>query len=173
MQKLIEKLLFLARSDKHKHVINKLPVAMEPLIADIFQETKLIAPNHQVSLDQNETATVYADPVYLKEMLRVFIENSIKYTPEGGTIRLASQKTNQHLTISVTDTGIGIPEEDQPKIFDRFYRVDKSRSKATGGAGLGLSIAHWIAEQHSCSIQLTSTPGTGTIVTVQIPCIDN
>lgn len=172
MHGLIEKLLFLARSDQHKHVINKAPLAMAPLIADLFQETKLIAPKHQISLDQNDAATICADPIFFKEMLRAFIENSIKYTPEGGSIRLASRKADQVLFLSVADNGIGIPEKDQPKIFDRFYRVDKSRSKSTGGAGLGLSIAGWIADQHACSIHLTSTPGTGTTVTVQVPCMD-
>ena len=83
---------------------------------------------------------------------------------------MASQKTENSLVITITDNGIGIPAEDQPKIFDRFYRVDKSRSKATGGAGLGLSIASWIAEQHASSIELSSEPGMGTTVVVRIPC---
>lgn len=113
---------------------------------------------------------ICADPVYFKEMLRIFVENSIKYTPDGGSIHLSSEITEDSLVITVIDTGIGIPAEDQPKIFDRFSRVDKSRSKATGGAGLGLSIASWIAEQHSIAIELSSEPGTGTKVVVKIPC---
>lgn len=169
MYGLIEKLLFLARADQSKQVINKAPVAMEPLIADIVQETRLIAPNHHIELLNNDPATIYADAASIKEMLRIFIENSIKYTPEGGTISVKSQRTGHYLGITITDTGIGIPEADQPKIFDRFYRVDKSRSKSTGGTGLGLSIARWIAEQHSSSIQLTSAPEMGTTVTVTIP----
>lgn len=171
MYQLIEKLLFLARADQSKQTMNKTAVAMEPFIAEIVQETRLIAPNHRIDLRQNDPATVYADPASLKEMLRIFIENSIKYTQAGGTISLSSQKTDQHLNVTIQDTGIGIPEEDQPKVFDRFYRVDKSRSKSTGGTGLGLSIARWIAEQHSCSIQLSSKPGMGTTVTVKLPLI--
>ena len=146
---------------------------MEPLITDIVQETRLIAPNHKIELTQNDPATVHADLTYIKEMLRIFIDNSINYTPEGGTISVISQKADHYLDITVADTGIGIPEEDQPKIFDRFYRVDKSRSKATGGTGLGLSIARWIAEQHSSSIQLTSKPGAGTAVTIKIPLAEH
>ena len=169
MYGLIEKLLFLARADQSKQVINKVAVAMGPLIADIVQETRLIAPSHQIELRNNDSATVHADPASIKEMLRIFIENSIKYTPEGGTISIISQKAGHHLDITIQDTGIGIPTEDQSKIFDRFYRVDKSRSKTTGGTGLGLSIARWIAEQHSSSIQLTSKPGMGTTVIVVIP----
>ena len=168
MHELIKKLLFLARSDQHKHVINKVPLPMEPLIAEIFHETQMIAPAHQVVLEWNDAATIHADPVYIKEMLRVFIENSIKYTPAGGSIRLASRKAGRFLTLSVSDTGIGVPEADQTKVFDRFYRVDKSRSKTTGGAGLGLAIAGWIAEQHDSTVQLTSASGMGTTVVVQL-----
>ena len=167
MNRLIERLLFLARSDQNKPIVGKIPVAMEPLMLELVQETKLIAQDHHVTLEKNEPATICADPVYFKEMLRIFIDNSIKYTPKGGAIRLASQITDQALAVTIADTGIGIPEEDQPKIFDRFYRVDKSRTKTTGGAGLGLSIAKWIAEEHACSIRLTSMPGKGTTVTVK------
>lgn len=171
MNELIEKLLFLARTDQNKQIVNKTKLAIEPLIVEIVQETRLIAPNHQIALHQNDTATVYGDAVSIKEMLRIFIENSIKYTPPGGNITIASRKTARHLAITIQDTGIGIPEEEQSKIFDRFYRVDKSRSKATGGTGLGLSIARWIADQHNSTIQLASKPGEGTVVTVRIPLI--
>jgi signal transduction histidine kinase len=172
MYQLIEKLLFLARTDHGKQIVTKTPVEMEPLIDEIIQETRLIAPSHQILLVQNNPATIYADASSIKEMLRIFIENSIKYTPNGKTISISSQNTGSHLKITVHDTGIGIPEEDQPNIFDRFYRVDKSRTKATGGGtGLGLSIARWIADQHSSTIDLTSKPGDGTRVIVNIPLL--
>lgn len=169
MDGLIEKLLFLARTDQGKQLINKTRLALAPLIETIIQETRMIAPNHHIILDQNDPATVDADSAAIKQMVRIFIENSIKYTPSGGTIRIASRQTGQHLEITIEDTGIGIPKEDQPKVFDRFYRVDQSRSKSTGGTGLGLSIARWIAEQHGSIIHLTSTPGEGTTVTLRLP----
>lgn len=171
MYSLIEKLLFLARADQSKQIIKKTSLAMAPLIAEIVQETRLIAPDHQIELANNDPVTVYADPSSIKEMLRIFIENSIKYTPSGGTICIASRKTNQCLEITVQDTGIGIPEEEQSKIFDRFYRIDRSRSKTTGGTGLGLSIARWIAEQHDSTIRLASTPEKGTTITVHLPLL--
>jgi len=169
MYGLIEKLLFLARTDQQKQIINKTPANMEQLIDKIVQETRLIAPRHQITLNQNDSAVVYADASSIKEMLRVFIENSIKYTPVGGKISISSQKTGSHLAVTVQDSGIGIPVEEQSKIFDRFYRVDKSRAKISGGTGLGLSIASWIAKQHDSTIEVTSTPGEGTTVTVRIP----
>ncbi|MBU2699370.1 signal transduction histidine kinase [Sporomusaceae bacterium BoRhaA] len=169
MYGLIEKLLFLARTDQSKQIITKTLLAMEDLIDEVVQETHLIAPNHHIVLHQNDEATIYADASSIKQMLRIFIENSIKYTATGGTISIVSRQTVHHLEVIIQDTGIGIPEEDQPKIFDRFYRVDKSRSKITGGTGLGLSIARWIAEKHDSTIQLTSLYGQGTTVTVRIP----
>jgi len=168
MNSIIEKLLFMARADQGKQLINKTSLALAPLIETIIQETRMIAPNHHIILDQNDPATVDADGAAIKQMVRIFIENSIKYTPSGGTIRIASRQTNQHLEITIKDTGIGIPKEDQPKVFDRFYRVDQSRAKSTGGTGLGLSIARWIAHQHGSSIHLTSTPGEGTNVTLRL-----
>jgi len=169
MQHLIEKLLFLARLDQDMHVLKKTPVEMKGLIDEVVQETRLIAPEHQILLCRNDPVVISADPVSLKQLLRIFIENSIKYTPAGGTISITSRAACAHLEISVADTGIGIPAEDQPKVFDRFYRVDKSRSKTTGGAGLGLSIARWIAEQHAGAIHLSSEPGKGTTFTLAIP----
>ncbi|MBP2653262.1 MAG: arlS 1 [Firmicutes bacterium] len=169
MYSLIEKLLFLARADQSKLVINKIPVNMKFLVDEVIQETRLIAPNHKIELLKNDSAVISADIASIKQMLRVFIENSIKYTPAGGTISVDSRKNLGHLEITVKDTGIGIPEDEQAKVFDRFYRVDQSRSKVTGGTGLGLSIANWIAKRHSSSIELTSELGEGTSITVIIP----
>lgn len=169
MNDLIENLLYLARADQGKQLMTKARLEIAPLMDTIIQETRLIAPNHHIVLDQNDPATVDADGAAIKQMLRIFIENSIKYTPPGGTISLSSRQTSQHLQITIQDTGIGIPKEDQPKVFERFYRVDQSRSKSTGGTGLGLSIARWIAEQHGGSISLISTPNEGTTVVLQLP----
>lgn len=169
MNDLIEKLLFLARADQGKQLINKPHLAVAPLIDTIVQETRMIAPNHHIKLDQNDPTTIEVDGAAIKQMVRIFIENSIKYTPPGGTICIASRQTGQHLEITIADTGIGIPQENQPKVFDRFYRVDQSRSKSTGGTGLGLSIARWIAQQYGSSIHLTSTLGEGTTVTLRLP----
>ncbi len=169
MQNLIDKLLFLARADQSKQIIHKEALQMEQVIEEVYRETLLIAPGHQVTLIKNEAAVVEADASLLKEMLRIFIENSIKFTPAGGFIKIASQLEGTTSLVSVQDSGIGIPGEEQTKIFERFYRVDKSRTKATGGTGLGLSIAKWIAELHHSEISIFSTPGEGTTVQVRIP----
>lgn len=169
MHELIEKLLFLARTDQSKQVLKKANLDVKNLIEEVVQETRLIDPKHSILLIKNDTAVIYADSVSIKQMLRIFIENSIKYTPIGGIIYIASRRTSTYLDITIQDTGIGIPPECQPKIFDRFYRVDTSRSKLTGGTGLGLSIAQYIAEQHDSVIELTSIVGEGTTIRLHIP----
>ena len=113
-------------------------------------------------------------PVDRTRMRQVFanlLDNAIKYTPEGGQVIVSVGEESGQAVARFRDNGIGIPAEEQPKIFDRFYRVDKSRSKTSGGTGLGLSIASLIAEQHDSKIQLASISGEGTTVTVRIPLL--
>lgn len=102
-------------------------------------------------------------------MIRIFIENSIKYTPEKGKITISSVRLENCLEILIQDTGIGISEEDQEKIFDRFYRSDASRNKSSGGIGLGLAIAKWIAEKHEIALNVFSNVGEGTTVLMKVP----
>lgn len=169
MYGLIEKLLFLARADQNRQILNQTLFNTEYLIEEIYQETNMIAPNHTIILAHNQPATICADAAAIKQMLRIFIENSINYTPLGGTIIIDAQKLKSHFEVIIKDSGTGIPDEDQPHVFNRFYRVDKSRSKGTGGSGLGLSIASWIAKQHNSTIHIDSTLGEGTAVIVCIP----
>lgn len=169
MYELIEKLLFLARADQNRQLLKNAPLNTEHLIDEIFQETCIIAPNHKIILTQNDPAIIYADSACIKQMLRIFIENSIKYTQADGEIMIGAKKTEDYFEVTVKDTGIGIPNENQPHVFNRFYRVDKSRSKITGGSGLGLSIASLIAEQHNSTIHLDSKLEEGTTITVLIP----
>ncbi|AIF50319.1 HAMP domain-containing sensor histidine kinase [Pelosinus sp. UFO1] len=169
MYGLIEKLLFLARADQNRQILKKAPLNTERLIEEIFQETCIIAPNHKIILTQNDPAIICADSASIKQMLRIFIENSIKYTLSDGKIMIGARKMEHDFEVTVKDTGIGIPDEEQPHVFNRFYRVDKSRSKVTGGTGLGLSIASLIAEQHNSTIHLDSKLGEGTTITVRIP----
>ncbi|MCB2356821.1 sensor histidine kinase [Clostridium estertheticum] len=169
MQQLVEKLLFLARSDKKTHKIYKEDFCINVLINEIIKETKLIDANHEISSDINEELSIYADKNLLKQALRIFIDNSIKYTSIGGTIKLNSYIKKSNLTIEIIDTGIGIARDDLPHIFTRFYRCDKSRAKESGGTGLGLSISKWIIGKHNGSILVESKLEMGTKITIGIP----
>jgi signal transduction histidine kinase len=98
------------------------------------------------------------------------LDNAIKHTPDGGQVRIEAVRSyNNYVRISVSDTGVGIPEKDLPYVFERFYRVDKSRSRANGGSGLGLSIAHSIVQAHNGRIVVSSKPGAGTTFDVYLP----
>ena len=117
-----------------------------------------------------QEVTVLGDKTRLQQLFTNLIDNAIKYTLEG-SIRITLGRNGETAEVKITDTGIGIPEEEQKNIFKRFYRVDKSRSKETGGAGLGLSIAEWIAQAHHGKIEVQSGLGEGSTLTVTLPLI--
>ena len=169
MQQLIERLLFLARTDQNRQKIQKELVDLSDLVEDTLRRTEVVAENHTVRLLENDEGTVVADPVLLRQMLRIFLDNAMKYTPKGGWVTVASRREGEVMVLAVADNGIGIADKDQEKIFDRFYRVDSSRTKETGGTGLGLPIAKWICEQHDIDLSLTSRLGEGTTITLRIP----
>lgn len=169
MQQLIERLLFLARTDQNRQKIQKELVELSELVEDVMRRADVIAKDHQVELLENDEGTVVADPVMLRQMLRIFLDNAVKYTPKGGRVTVSSRREGEVMVLAVADNGIGIADKDQEKIFDRFYRVDSSRTKETGGTGLGLPIAKWICEQHDIDLSLQSRLGEGTTITLRIP----
>lgn len=171
MKDLIEKLLFLARGDKNTQKIELEHFWVNELLEEIVRETRLIDSEHNIICNNNEKIMFTADRNLLKEALRIFVDNSVKYTEKDGSISISSYPQNNTLTIIIEDTGSGIPVEDIPFIFDRFYRSDKSRTKESGGTGLGLSIAKWIIEQHNGRIIVESSVNIGTKISIVLPCI--
>lgn len=169
MKDLTEKLLFLARADKNLLKFEKEDFIINDLIDEIVKETKLIDTAHQIISDASKEIQIFADRKALKQAIRVFVDNSIKFTPSGGEIKISLYPQRKHLVITIEDTGIGIPKEDTPNIFDRFYRSDKSRSKDTGGHGLGLTIAKWIIDNHNGRIDIKSTVDVGTKISINLP----
>jgi signal transduction histidine kinase len=173
MKNLVEQLLFLARSDKHTQKVEMSDFKMNELIEEVVKETKLIDVKHQILNQHNANITIYGDKSLLKEALRVFIDNSIKYTEDNGVIKINSFVKSNKLVLEVEDTGSGISKDDLPHIFDRFYRADKSRTKETGGTGLGLSIAKWIIIKHKGTIEVQSRLGWGTKISILLPLKEN
>ena len=173
MQQLIEKLLFLARADQKRQAVHKEAVLLSEILADTMEKMQIVTSSHEVTLDRNDEAVVSADPVLLRQLFRIFLENSRKYTPAGGHIRASSilAEDGKSVTVTLSDDGIGIAPEHQAHIFERFYRVDSSRTKETGGSGLGLSIARWIAEQHGIRIAVKSAEGQGTDISLVMPTL--
>ena len=168
MTALVEELLFLARGANEKLKPQKENFQASSLLHEVVEESRLVAPNHRFEEMVPENLQIYADRKLLKQALRALIENAIKYTSDNGTIRLAASDDANGVKIRVTDTGIGIPENELQKIFDRFYRVDEDRSREKGGSGLGLSIVKWIVDAHRGTIMVESEKGKGTSVSIHL-----
>jgi two-component system sensor histidine kinase SenX3 len=115
---------------------------------------------------------VIGDPEMLTVAVKNLIENAILYSEEGAPVGVGLRKVDDVAEIAVTDSGLGIPQEDQTRIFERFYRVDPSRSRATGGTGLGLAIVKHVASTHNGEVKLFSKPGVGSTFTLRIPLAD-
>lgn len=169
MASLVEKLLFLVRGDSGTQRLEKEDFWLNELINEVVKESRLIADKHKIISTKNDAVSIHADRKMIKQMLRIFIDNSIKFTSEQGKIKIDSVKQGDEIKITVEDTGAGIPEEDIPKIFDRFYCVDEARTKEKGGNGLGLSIAKWIVDAHMGSASVESSIGKGTKIDICLP----
>lgn len=168
MADMIEKLLFLAKGDSGVLEMNKTRFFLNKLIDEVIEESRLIDKTHNILSEKNQVVEILADYKMIKQMFRIFIDNSIKFTPENGNIVLNSVIKEKTIEMTISDTGIGIPKEEIERIFDRFYTVDKSRSKDKGGTGLGLSIAKWIVDRHNGNIEVISEEGKGTRIIIKI-----
>ena len=166
MADLVEKLLFIAKGNSEGQHINKKQFLLKDLIYEVLSESKLIDHSHIITSGRNDNVSIVADYNMMKQMLRILIDNSIKFTPKQGKIDINSKIVNKTVKITVSDSGIGIPKGEIESIFERFYTVDKSRSKEKGGTGLGLSIAKLIVEMHKGTINVESEEGFGTKITV-------
>jgi signal transduction histidine kinase len=120
---------------------------------------------------KHDGGEIVADRPLIKQALRILVDNAVKYTDQGGGITISAERGGGHVRLSVTDDGVGIAPEIIPRVFDRFVRADESRARATGGAGLGLSIAQWIAARHNGHLEVLSREGVGTRVTLALPCV--
>ena len=169
---IIDNLLVLSKSDGIQHeVCFTEDVNMKELIEELYEDMDIIAEKKQIaiSLLKKEEITVHGDRLKLRQLLLNLVDNAIKYTPDRGSVALSLERDDGYARIIVRDSGIGISKEEQRKIFDRFYRVDKARSRELGGSGLGLSIAKLIAEQHKGRIEVESEPNHGSTFSVYLP----
>ncbi|MCE7949152.1 MAG: sensor histidine kinase [Chloroflexi bacterium CFX4] len=172
MTRLVGDLLLLAQADSGRLPLIEETVDLDTLVLEVYRQAKLLSETVQVRLEPPEPVRVTGDSDRLKQVLLNLVTNGIKYTPEGGEVVISLTVEGGYAFIRVSDTGVGIPKEDLPYIFERFYRVDKARARQMGGAGLGLSIAKWIVESHHGRIWAESEVGKGSTFTVQIPRMD-
>lgn len=170
---LVSQMLTLARSDTGEAATDMRPVDLAALARDTAREMRLLATEGGITLENYSRgpAIVEGDELRLRELLAILIDNSLKYSDAGSRVDVRATTGNGKAVIEVTDNGRGIPEEALPKIFERFYRVDRARSRELGGAGLGLAIAKWIVDTHKGTIRIESEVGRGTTVTVEVPLV--
>ncbi len=169
MKDLVENLLFLARHDNQTLKYNRENFYINELLNEVIKETALIDKKHILEHNISPKLVIYGDRNRIKQAVRIFVDNAIKYTPSSGKIVIKCFKNNENIVISIKDTGIGISHEDLGNIFNRFYRSDKSRTRETGGHGLGLSIAKIIIVGHHGKIKVRSKLGIGSEIIIIFP----
>lgn len=171
MKQLVEKLLFLARSDRNTINVIKEPMSLSDIVKQVVKETTFIDDEHEFICKTDDNVMILGDSHLIKELIRILVDNAIKYTPEGGTITLYCVNTSKNVLLSVKDTGEGISSEHVPHLFERFYRAGEARDKTSGGTGLGLAIAKWIADTHHAAIDVSSYVGEGTDFIIFFPLL--
>lgn len=171
LSRIVEDLFILARQQLDLPAIVRESIDLNEMVKDCVRAAKVLAArkNLEMRLTETKQLILTGDEYLLKRMVLNLLDNAVKYTPEGGKIWVELSGRNGHAQVVVHDTGIGISEKDRPRVFDRFYRVDKARSRAQGGAGLGLSIVHWIVEAHGGTVTVESSSGKGSAFTVKLP----
>jgi len=169
--RMVDQMLTLAQVDAGEDGRSSIEIPLNELADEVARSMKTLAEARGVALDSqtNRAVAVRGNRERLRELIVILLDNAIKYTDSGGRVDLEIGRPHRRPTITVSDTGHGIPAESLPHIFDRFYRVDKARSRESGGTGLGLAIAHNIVTAHGGTIHIESTAGKGTRVTVDLP----
>ncbi|MGH7273115.1 MAG: heavy metal sensor histidine kinase [Nitrospiria bacterium] len=169
MEKIVERLLFLSRADRGEIQLSYGEIDLLGLIENVSSQFQVLAreKNIRIKLSANGPVSIVGDELLLRELLLNLVQNAMNYTLEGGEVTLSLERGDAQIQISVADTGCGIPENEIPRIFDRFHQVDKSRSSQ--GSGLGLSICKWIVQAHQGKINVVSTVGRGSQFTVAFP----
>ncbi len=175
LTKIIEDLFTLARADAGQFQIKFAPVYLDEIVQDAVRSMRVLAKQKKVDLNFSCEAEMpfSADESLLHRLFLNLLDNAVKYNHAGGTVSVVCELSNENYRVKIADSGIGIPPPEQKNIFERFYRVDKARSRAvdtaTSGAGLGLSIANWIAELHQGIIELESSDEKGSVFSVMFP----
>ena len=171
MTMIVNDLLALVKLDRREQGLDIAPMDLNRLVEDILRRLSPLAELRQIVLIYEDVRAVTLDADEMKISLAIsnIVENGIKYTPTGGTVKVIVDADHQNAFITIQDTGIGIPQAEQALVFNRFYRVDKTRDRETGGTGLGLAISHSAVLLHNGSLRLTSVPDEGSTFVVRLP----
>jgi signal transduction histidine kinase len=169
-----QNILFLARGESGRVTLSFSNQDLARFVSEVTRELLPAATDHDLDLSvdvPNASVIAFVDPGRMQQVLHNLLENSMRYTPPGGSVQVRLSTTSGEARIEVSDTGVGIPEADLPFVFERFFRSDRARRAYTGGSGLGLSIVRWIVEAHKGKVEITSVLDRGTTVTVRLPLV--
>jgi signal transduction histidine kinase len=174
LTQIVEDLFTLTRADAGQYPLAPRDIYLDELVADCAHAARSLALAKKITLtcEVPEELAIRADEALLRRMILNLLDNAIKYTPAGGRVAVSCERSGNEYAVSVTDSGSGIPEDLQQKVFERFFRVDKARTRMEndgGGAGLGLSIARWIAEAHHGRLILARSDSNGSTFTALLP----
>ena len=171
LARIVDGLTLLARADAGQITLAMEPVRLDELVRDNFADAQILAEPHgiKVELQNCEEVTVRGDRHRLRQLLLNLADNAVKYNQPQGRVTMSLQRAGETAELTIANSGPGIPPESLPRVFDRFFRGDPAHSQTVDGCGLGLSIAKWIVSAHHGTIQIESTPGKLTIVTVRLP----
>jgi heavy metal sensor kinase len=176
MSRIVEDLLTLSRADMGELTMEREEIELSAIAREVWKDLQMLAKEKGIQLKfmDNGFTRVEGDPLFLRQLILNITENGIKYTRAGGEVALKVKGDRDQgvVRIFVSDTGVGIPQKDLKRVFDRFFRVDTARSRETGGTGLGLSISQWIAHAHEGQIAVESKVGKGSTFTVTLPMKD-
>ena len=170
MSNLINDILMLSRLDSRDLLVEEVPLHIKTTIENVLEnyDASIIKKNIHVHTDLEDVIYIGNDQ-QLQTLISNLVSNAVKYNKENGDLNISLHEDNDHMVLVVADTGIGIPSGDQSRVFERFYRVDKGRSRALGGTGLGLAIVKHIVSYYDGSIQLRSQLDVGTQITISLP----
>ncbi len=174
MTRMVNDLLLLAKAETGRLPLALEEIELDTLMLEVYKQANMLASEGvEVEIGREDQVRVIGDRDRLRQVLLNLIANALDHTPSGGTVTLALACVEDWARLTVTDTGSGIPSDELPHIFERFYRIDRSRQRNhTGGVGLGLSIAYWITRSHNGRIEVASEEGRGTIFSVWLPRLE-
>jgi signal transduction histidine kinase len=174
LARISQNILFLARGESGRVTLSFSNQDLSRFVAEVTRELQPAAGDHDLNLSvevPERSVIAYVDPGRMQQVLHNLLENSMRYTPPGGSVRVRLSTSAAEARIEISDTGVGIPQADLPFVFERFFRSDRARRAYTGGSGLGLSIVRWIVEAHKGKVEIESEVDKGTTVAVRLPLV--
>jgi signal transduction histidine kinase len=173
LERLVNDLLTLARSDVGQLAILPDTLDLDTVVADACRRISVLAEQRGIELTwtSGQQVMVYGDQAWITQLISILLENALRYTNRGGKVQVSLETESGDAVVRVADAGIGIPADDLPHIFDRFYRVDAARARTSGGTGLGLAMARTIVTLHGGNISVESQVGKGSIFTIRLPLL--